>query len=109
MPDNRPRFPEETDMNLSLADRRKVARTLAHGRKILLAKVVVSLKYSDERGLVRLEQLQTEFEGVVKSLPIWLRSERFLTKHLIGPAERRMNRAGILAVAKEMRGWGWDL
>ncbi|AYQ99495.1 hypothetical protein PBI_JOHANN_39 [Microbacterium phage Johann] len=115
MPDNRPRYPEETDMNLTREQRRHVAKWIYRARWILIAKVVAVAKLDDytpeleRRKNQELERLQERFEGAIQSLPIWLRSERFLDKHVVAPAERHFKRVGILQCAREIKALrqGW--
>ncbi|UVK60369.1 hypothetical protein SEA_JERA_39 [Microbacterium phage Jera] len=112
MPDNRPRYPEETDMNLTMEQRRHVAKWLYRARWILIAKVVAQAKLNDytaeekRRKDQEMERLQERFEGAIKSLPVWLRSERFLAKHVVAPAERHFKRVGILQCARELKALG---
>lgn len=109
MPDTRPRFPEETQMNLTREQRRHVAKWIYRARWILIAKVVTIAKMDDytpelvRRKEQELERLQERFEGAIRSLPIWLRSERFLAKHVVDPAERHFLRVGILTSARELK------
>lgn len=92
---------------LSPMKMREVARDLEQARKILIAKVVVSMRYDPghKSAMAQLTHLQQQFEGLVRGLPLWLRSERFLTKHVLEPAERRLKREGVLALAQQMREW----
>ncbi|QWY83827.1 hypothetical protein SEA_PERMAG_39 [Microbacterium phage PermaG] len=109
MPDNRPRFPEETQMNLTREQRRHVSKWIVRARLILLSKVLTEAKLDDETDEARrrkdqeMERLQERFEGAIKSLPIWLRSERFLDKHIVQPATRHFMRVGILQCGRELR------
>ncbi|QCQ57480.1 hypothetical protein SEA_SUCHA_35 [Microbacterium phage Sucha] len=96
-------------MNLTASQRRHVGKWIYRARWILIAKVVTEARMNDTTELERrrkdqeMERLQERFEGAVKSLPIWLRSERFLNKHVLEPAERHFKRVGILQCARELR------
>lgn len=86
---------------------REVAHKFEEGRRLLLAKVVVSMRYDPDNksGIAQMEYLQRQFEALVHSLPLWLRSERVLSKRLVEPAERRLSREGVLSIAQQMREW----
>jgi len=96
-------------MNMSIQQRRHVAKWIYRARWVLIAKVVAIAKIDDHtpeaerRKIQEITRLQERFEGAVKSLPIWLRSERFLNKHIVEPATRHYLRVGILQCARELR------
>lgn len=95
-------------MNLTREQRRHVSVWIVRARWILIAKVVAVAKLDDlndeetRRKAQEMDRLQERFEGAIRSLPIWLRSERFLAKHIVAPAERHFLRVGILACAREL-------
>lgn len=90
---------------LSPMQARFVVDSIRHARKLLLAKVVVSLRMEGEPRYKELEVLQDKFEYCIRRLPIWLRSERFLDKHVVQPAQRELERVGVLDTARAMKGW----
>lgn len=88
---------------MSPLHQRQVARALRRGRKVLLAKAAISLR--DTADTREFDRLQSELEKVIHDLPMFLRGERFLDKHLFEPAVRTWERLGAYEVARLVRGW----
>lgn len=83
---------------------RDFARGLIRARRMLLAKVVWSMR-EDRRSLEKMEELQTAFEACIYTLPLLYRNYKWLEKHILGPATRQANRQGYLHIATAMNGW----
>lgn len=85
---------------------RNTAHLLILARRYLITKVVVSLRDEGQARYSKLEELQDKFEICIRELPIWLRSERFLSKHVVDPAQRELERHGVLESARRAKRWG---
>lgn len=85
-------------------DLRQVALWIRRARLTLQASLVTVMQYEDgpSKGQ-ELARLQERFNGVCRMLPVWLRSERFLSKHVAEPAKRELGRRGLLEIARELR------
>lgn len=91
-------------MFYSVKDLRHIGKWIYRARRILHATLVASMQYEDGPAKIQeLVRLQERFNGAIKSLPVWLRSERFLVKHVTDPAKRELDRRGLLAIAKDLR------
>lgn len=91
-------------MSLDARSLRMVGRTLIRMRATLQAVLVQTLKQDNRfEPTPEVRRLQKSFEDQMKTLPIWLRSERFIAKHVVSVAERELHRRGILAIAKDQR------
>lgn len=86
---------------MTATELRELAGKIIEARRLLLAGVVAYHR-EDSNLYWYLEQ---SFTRLVESMPLPLQFERYLTARIKVPADRMLDRRGVLSIAEDVDGW----
>lgn len=80
---------------------RQLAERIVQARRLLLAGLVARMREDQSRVLY----FERSFDAEVRGFPLPLRFERHLSARVMDPADRKLQRDGLLSIAEQMKGW----